>query len=62
MSPRTGRPLKQDKKDAIFHLRLNEEEAQILDECAGKLKTTRSAALLYGLRMLKSELERTEEK
>lgn len=52
MSPRTGRPKLENPKKRSLTLRLSEEEAREIQECAEKLNISRTEAILKGIREL----------
>lgn len=52
MSPRTGRPKIDNPKKVSLTLRLSEDEAQEIKECADKLNVSRTEAILIGIRDL----------
>lgn len=52
MSPRTGRPKIENPKRKSLTLRLSEEEAKEIKECADSLKVSRTEAILMGIRCL----------
>ena len=57
MSPRTGRPPKgEQKRSGKITIRVSEQEAQKIQECADKLNTTRTDAIMAGIDLLKAEL------
>ena len=58
MSPRTGRPIKGDTpKDSRINIRLDSEEMLLLDECAQRLKSTKTEVLMRGIQLVKKELD-----
>ena len=58
MSPRTGRPIKGDTpKDSRINIRLDSEEMALLDECAQRLKSTKTEVLMRGIQLVKKELD-----
>lgn len=53
MSPRTGRPPKDGKSKSVrLEIRLTEEKAEQLKECATRLNTTRSDVIERGIDMV----------
>ena len=59
MSPRTGRPPKgEQSRTGKITIRVSEEEAQKIQECADKLKTTRTDAIMAGIDLLKADLDK----
>lgn len=57
MSPRTGRPPKDNPRNINIGLRLSKEESELLQECADKLETTRTEIVVKGVRMVKKEMD-----
>lgn len=57
MSPRTGRPPKENPKKVSLNLRLTEACAKDLQDCADKMHTSRTAVIEKGIQKVKSELE-----
>lgn len=57
MSPRTGRPPKDNPRNINIGLRLSNEEADLLQECAERLDTTRTEIVVKGVKMVKSEID-----
>lgn len=63
MSPRTGRPVQgESRKDHKLQIRMSNEELAVLDECAERMNTTRTAVVNRGVQLVKKELdeEKTE--
>lgn len=56
MSPRTGRPPKENPKDIRIQIRLDKEILDKLDECAEVNKTTRSNIIRLGIDLVYAEL------
>ena len=53
MSPRTGRPPKSGMSRKVnLNLRLTEEEAKEIKECAEKLGISRTDAIMTGIRLI----------
>ena len=52
MCPRTGRPKLESPKNKSLTLRLSDEEAQEIQECAEKFHISRTEAILKGIREL----------
>ncbi|MFT3950491.1 MAG: ribbon-helix-helix protein, CopG family [Oscillospiraceae bacterium] len=52
-----GRPKSDDSKHTMFRVRLDDKDLKILDECAEKLKTTRSEVVRNGITMVYERLE-----
>lgn len=58
MSPRTGRPPKENPRKISLNLRLTEQEAQDIQDCADKLKMSRTDTIMKGIRLVKSEIKK----
>lgn len=59
MSPRTGRPIKgTSKRDKSLQLRMNQEELDLLDECADRLGESRTDVVNRGIRLVKEDLDK----
>ena len=59
LSPRTGRPPKgEQSRTKKITIRLSVLEAQKIQECADRLNTTRTDAIVTGIYLLKSELDK----
>jgi len=57
MSPRTGRPPKENPRNVSLNLRLTREEADLLQECADSLHTTRTEVIVRGVKLVREGLE-----
>ena len=61
MSPRTGRPPKGDQsRTKKITIRISDQEAQRIQECADRLNATRTDAIVAGIDLLRNELDRQE--
>lgn len=59
MSTRTGRPPKGEQKRAQkITIRISEQEAQKIQECADRMKSTRTDAIIAGIDLLKADLDK----
>lgn len=58
MSPRTGRPHKENPKDTRIQIRLDKETLEKLDKCAEKKNTTRSGVIREGIDLVNEELKK----
>lgn len=57
MPTKTGRPFDgEEKRSVTIRLRMEPQEVRELDECAEKLKTTRSGTIRAGLELLKEKM------
>ncbi len=57
MSPRTGRPKSDNPKNVRLELRLTQGEAALLQECADRLRTSRTDVINQGIKKIKDELD-----
>lgn len=57
MSPRTGRPKKENPKKVLLQIRIDEATAEDINFCAEKLNTTKSDVVRKGVKKVRSELE-----
>ncbi len=58
MSPRTGRPPKENPRNVNLNLRLTREEADLIQECADSLHTTRTEVIVKGVKLVRADLEK----
>jgi len=58
MSPRTGRPPKDNPKDTRIQIRLDKETLDKLDECAKNQQTTRSDIIRQGIELVSKRSEK----
>lgn len=58
MSPRTGRPPKDNARRNDLNIRLTDEEKQEIQVVADALGITRTDAIIKGIRLLKAEIEK----
>lgn len=58
MSPRTGRPTKESaKKSVSLQLRITQEKAQELQECADRLSVSRTEVIEQGISLVLETLK-----
>ena len=57
MSPRLGRPPKENPRNVNLNLRLTAQEAKDVQDCADKLGVSRTDALMKGIELVKSEIK-----
>ena len=57
MSPRTGRPPKEDARKSKLNIRLTEKEVDLIQACADALEMTRTDTIMYGIGLVKKEIE-----
>ena len=58
MSPRTGRPPKDNARKNDLNIRLTDEEKQEIQFVADALGMTGTDAIIKGIRLLKAEIEK----
>lgn len=58
MSPRTGRPPVENPKNVKMNIRISEETAKDLQECAEALKIPRIGVIEKGIKLVKAEIEK----
>lgn len=58
MCPRTGRPPKENPRNVNLNLRVTRGEAELIQECADRLETTRTEVIIKGVNMVKAELDK----
>lgn len=57
--PRTGRPPKgEESRTEKINIRVSKKEAKKIQDCADKLDTTRTDAIMKGIDLLKAELDK----
>ncbi len=58
MSPRTGRPPKENPRKVSLNIRLTEQEAADIQECADLLDISRTDVIVKGVQLVRSELKK----
>ena len=58
MSPRRGRPPKENPRNVNLNLRLTREEADLIQECADSLNTTRTEVIVKGVKLVRADLNK----
>ena len=58
MSPRTGRPPKENPRKINLNIRLTEQEAKDMRECADVLGVSRTDAILKGIELIMAEMKK----
>lgn len=53
MSPKTGRPPKENPRKVSLNIRLTEKEAKDIQDCADKLNVSRTDAIMKGIELVK---------
>ena len=57
MSPRTGRPPKENPRNVNLNIRITKEESERIQNCADKLNMTRTDTIMKGIGMVEKEVE-----
>lgn len=60
MSPRTGRPPKENPRNVNLNIRITQKEAQKIKNCADKLNMTRTDTIMKGIDMVENEIKEKE--
>ena len=55
MSPRTGRPPKENPRNVNLNIRVTKNESALIQECANALGVTRTEAIVMGIKKLMAE-------
>ncbi len=58
MSPKMGQKLTDNPKNINLNLRLTKQEAEDIQYCAEKLKTSRTDVINRGVRKIKEEIDK----
>lgn len=59
MASRMGRPTNNPRTISL-NIRLSEKEAQLLQDCADKLNTSRVNVIVKGIELVKSKIDKTK--
>lgn len=62
VSPRTGRPKLENAKKARMSLKFSKDEAELLQECAERMRTSRTQVIIKGIKLVRAELDSHEGK
>ncbi len=60
MSPRTGRPPKENPRNVNLNIRITKKESERIQKCADKLNMTRTDAIMKGINLVEKEIEQKE--
>lgn len=60
MSPRTGRPPKENPRNVNLNIRITKEESERIQNCADKLNMTRTDTIMKGIGMVEKKIEQKE--
>ncbi len=58
MSPRTGRPPKENPRNINLNIRISKNESELIKECSDKLNLTRTDVIIKGVNLVKSEIDK----
>lgn len=58
MGPKIGRPPKENPKNMKINVRLTEEAAKDLEECAEALQISRASVIEKGVKLVKASLKK----
>ena len=58
MSPRTGRPPKDNPRNINLNIRVTKDEAKLIQDCADALGTTRTEVIIEGVKRVKAAIEK----
>ena len=58
MSPRTGRPPKENPRNINLNIRLTKDESERIKKCADKLELTRTDTIMKGIAMVEEQIEK----
>ncbi len=58
MSPKTGRPPKENPRKVSLNIRLTEKEAKDIQDCADKLNVSRTDAIMKGIELVKAMIKK----
>ena len=58
MSPKTGRPPKENPRKVSLNIRLTESEANDIQECATALGISRTDTIMKGIKLLQADLKK----
>lgn len=60
MSPKTGRPPKENPRNVNLNIRITKKESEKIQKCADKLNMTRTDTIMKGIDMVEKEVEQKE--
>ena len=60
VSPRIGRPPKENPKDLRIYVRMDKETLETLDQCADSLNMNRSEVVRKGIQKVKEEVDKNK--
>lgn len=57
MSPKMGRPPKENPRNVNLNIRITNDEAKRIQECADKMNMTRTDTIMKGIGLVEKEIE-----
>ena len=57
MSPRTGRPPKENPRNINLNIRITKEESDRIQNCADSLSMTRTDTIMRGISLVENEIK-----
>lgn len=60
MSPKLGRPPKENPRNINLNIRITKNESKRIQNCADKLNMTRTDTIMKGIDMVEKEIEQKE--
>ncbi len=57
LSPRTGRPPKENPRNVNLNIRITKNEAERIQSCAKKLGMTRTDVIMTGIELVEKQIE-----
>ncbi len=60
MSPKIGRPPKENPRNVNLNIRITKEESERIQNCADKLNMTRTDTIMKGIGMVEKKIEQKE--
>lgn len=58
MSPKLGRPPKENPRNINLNIRITKDESRRIQNCADKLNMTRTDTIMKGIGMVEEEIEK----
>lgn len=57
MSPKIGRPPKENPRNVNLNIRITNDEARRIQECADKMNMTRTDTIMKGIKLVEKEIK-----
>ena len=58
LSPRIGRPPKDNPRNINLNIRISKDEANLIQKCADELEMTRTDVIIKGVNLVEKELKK----